>query len=384
MKNIAILGSTGSIGTSTLRVVEAWPERFRVVALAGGHNTALLAEQARRFHPGVVSVATLAAAAELGRDLPGTRIVSGSAGLVAAAIESGADIVVAGLVGAVGLEPTLAALTAGIDVALANKETLVMAGGVMTAAARASGSRLLPLDSEHAALHQILEGRPRHDVLRLVLTASGGPFRTTPLAALRGVTVEQALRHPTWAMGDKITVDSATLANKGLEVIEAHWLFDIPIDRVAVLVHPQSTVHALVEMVDGTCLAQLGVNDMRSPIQYALTYPERWPTALPRLDLAALARLDFERPDETRFPCLRLAYQAAHAAGAAPAAFNAANEVANAAFRARRLDFMGIPAAIEHALAALVGGRGHELEEIMEADRRARVSAERFVTERAA
>jgi len=385
MKRIAILGSTGSVGTNTLRVVADWPDRFRVTALAAGRNVDRLIEQIRTHKPELVSVAEPAAAARIRAEFPepGLRIEVGSDGLAAVATESGADMVVSSMVGAIGLEPTLAAVEAGLDVGLANKETLVMAGEVMTAAARKSGATFLPIDSEHAALHQILDGRPREHVERLVLTASGGPFRTTSAEELRSVTLAQALEHPTWTMGSKITIDSATLANKGLEVIEARWLFDVPVDRIDVVVHPQSIVHSLVEWIDGTFLAQLGVADMRAPIQYALTHPDRLCMSLERLDLAALGRLDFEPPDTDRFPSLRLAFEAAAAGGTHPAVFNAANEVANAAFRDRRLDFLGIPAVIEDSLERVDAGTGASLEAVQTADRQTRERAELAIRERA-
>src|SRR5918998_833306 len=311
-QGIAILGSTGSIGCNPLRVVETLDagRRFRVVALAAGRNVSRLAEQIERHRPELVAVESDARAEELRAELarrdvpPPARVLSGEAGLVEVATHAGASTVVSATVGAVGLVPTLRALEAGKRVALANKETLVMAGELMTRAARASGAELLPVDSEHNALHQCLRGERREEVRRLVLTASGGPFRTKPAAEMEAATVEEAMRHPTWNMGEKITIDSATLMNKGLEVIEAHWLFGFGPDEIDILVHPESVVHSLVEMIDGSVIAQLGVTDMRHVIQYALTYPERHATTLPPLDLTKLGALHFEARDPRRFPCV--------------------------------------------------------------------------------
>ncbi|HET8644278.1 MAG TPA: 1-deoxy-D-xylulose-5-phosphate reductoisomerase, partial [Vicinamibacteria bacterium] len=317
MKGISVLGSTGSVGTNVLRVVDAFPDRLRVVGLSAGGNVERLAAQVARYRPQVVSVATEAAAAELARrvDLAGIRLGTGTAGAVEVATHPEARTVVAAAVGAVGLVPTYRALEAGKDVALANKETLVMAGELMVAAAGRSRSQLLPIDSEHCALHQCLDGRSAQEVRRLVLTASGGPFRTRDRATFAGITCAEALNHPTWSMGRKITVDSATLMNKALEVIEARWLFGIEAARVEVLIHPQSVVHSMVEFVDGTVMAQLGVTDMRLPIQYALSYPERWAAAIPGLDFSRPLALEFQPPDRQRFPCLDLGYRALEAGG---------------------------------------------------------------------
>jgi 1-deoxy-D-xylulose-5-phosphate reductoisomerase len=372
MKRLAVLGSTGSIGEQTLAVAEAFPERFRVVALAAGRNVARLAEQVRRFRPERVSVAGEDQAAELrGRVPDAPSIGVGEAGLEAVAIHP-AELVVAGLVGAVGLRPTLAAVAAGRDVALANKEVLVMAGALVMREVARRGVRLLPVDSEHSAVFQVLAGQRPEDVARIVLTASGGPFRTWPAERLARATVEEALRHPNWEMGPKITVDSATLMNKGLEVIEARWLFDVPPERVDVVVHPESIVHSLVELVDGSVLAQLGVPDMRVPIALALSFPERLPLAAPRLDLAALGALRFETPDTKRFPALELAYAALRGGEAAPAVLNAANEVAVAAFLQGGLPFPAIARVdgevLNAFLARSAAGALRDLADVLEAD----------------
>jgi len=386
VKRLALLGSTGSIGEQTLAVAAEFPERFRVTALAAGRNVARLAEQVRQHRPERVAVADAAGAAELrarlGEDTPALEI--GPAGLVAVA-EHPADLVVAGLVGAIGLAPTLAAIRAGRDVALANKEVMVMAGALVQREVRRRGVRLLPVDSEHSAIFQAIAGeRPEH-VARLVLTASGGPFRTWPAAKIAEASVAEALAHPNWSMGPKITIDSATLANKALEVIEARWLFDVPPERVDVVVHPQSIVHSLVELVDGSVLAQLGVPDMRVPIACALAWPERLPLTGERLDLTAVGRLDFERPDEKRFPCLALAWRALAGAEAAPAVLNAANEEAVAAFLAERIPFPGIAAVNERVLDDYLGLHAGEtvaeLEDVLAADAWARARARAALAE---
>jgi 1-deoxy-D-xylulose-5-phosphate reductoisomerase len=355
VKAIAILGSTGSIGRSALSVVDAHPQRLRVVALAGGENAARLAEQVRKYRPAIVGVASQTALDELQRRVgpgSGTRFVAGADGLLAVATAVGASLVLCASSGTAALEAVLAAIDAGKSIALANKEVLVMAGALMVEAARRRRVPLLPVDSEHNAIHQCLHGRSSEEVRRLILTASGGPFRALDRAALETVTPEDALRHPTWQMGRKITIDSATLMNKGLEVIEAHWLFGVSGGRIEVVIHPQSIVHSLVELRDGSIIAQLGVTDMRLPIQYAFAYPDRWDGMLAPLDVAALRTLEFEPPDEGRFPCLRLAYVALERGGAWPVVLNAANEVAVDAFLAGRISFSSIPRTIEKALAA--------------------------------
>ena len=382
MKRLAILGSTGSIGTSTLDLVASMPDRFAVASLAAGRNIDLLEQQARRFAPHLVAVADGEIAAELGRRLDGsTRIVHGRQGLVEVATDPTADLVVSALVGAVGLAPTCAAIEAGRDVALANKETLVVAGEHIVSGAAASGSRILPVDSEHNALHQCLRGEKLEEVRRLWLTASGGPFRGHSAEALSRVSPAEALRHPTWKMGPKVTVDSATLMNKGLEVIEARWLFGLGGERIRVVVHPQSVVHSMVEFVDGSFKAQLGITDMRHPIQYALTWPDRREATLPPFDPVAAGPLEFLPPDEQRFPCLGLAYRALAAGGAAPAVLNAANEVAAQAFLDGRAGFCDIPAIIATSLDRHAAEPASSLADLVEADRRTRETAERLLVE---
>ena len=386
MKRLALLGSTGSIGEQTLSVVSEFPDRFRVGALAAGRNVERLAEQVRRHAPERVAVADAAAARELRERLgPLTpEIGVGPAGLVAVA-EHPADLVVAGLVGAVGLAPTLAALRAGRDVALANKEVMVMAGALVQREVKQRGVRLLPVDSEHSAIFQVLAGQRREDVARLVLTASGGPFRLWSAEKMARATVAEALAHPNWSMGPKISIDSATLVNKALEVIEARWLFDVRPEQVAVVVHPQSIVHSLVELVDGSVLAQLGVPDMRVPIACALAWPERLPLGGPRLDLAAVGQLDFEPPDPKRFPCLALAWRALAGAEAAPAVLNAVNEEAVAAFLTGHAPFSSIAAVNERVLddylSLHAGERVAELDDVLEADAWARARARRVLAE---
>ncbi|MCA1564790.1 MAG: 1-deoxy-D-xylulose-5-phosphate reductoisomerase [Acidobacteria bacterium] len=380
-RGLAILGSTGSIGCNTLRVVDAFGDDFQVIALAAGRNVGKLAEQIARYQPELVSVETEDCAEELRAGLRRAnvaapqRILSGEAGLVEVATHERAGCVVSATVGAVGFVPTLRALEAGKRVALANKETLVIAGELMTRAAAASGAELLPVDSEHNALHQCLRGERRAEVRRLVLTASGGPFRTKTRGEMERATVAEAMRHPTWEMGAKVTVDSATLMNKGLEVIEAHWLFGFEADRIGVLVHPESIVHSMIELVDGSVIAQLGVTDMRHAIQYALTYPERHPCQLPALDLTQMSALHFDAPDTVRFPCLALAYRALRAGGTCPAALNAANETAVAAFLEERIRLTDIPRVIENVLDAHESRPVTDLHIVLETDRAARLRA---------
>jgi len=374
MRRLAILGSTGSIGTSTLDVVGAHPDRFQVMALAARANLDLLEAQVRRHAPRLVSVATEASARELRRRLgrTSTEVGWGTAGLLGAASDTGADLVVSAIVGGAGLLPTMTAIAAGKDVALANKESLVMAGHLVTVEAQKRGVRILPVDSEHSAIFQCLGGRDASQLRRIILTASGGPFRTRPRAAFASITPEEALKHPNWAMGKKVTIDSATLMNKGLEVIEAHWLFGLPVVQVDVIVHPQSIVHSLVEFMDGSMLAQLGVPDMHVPIQYALTYPDRRANAVPRLALEHLAGLTFEAVDREKFPCLDLAYEAAQAGGSSPTVLNAANEVAVQRFLSRRIGFDEIPTLIRKALDAHPRQDVSTVEEVLEVDRAVR------------
>ncbi|MBI2132321.1 MAG: 1-deoxy-D-xylulose-5-phosphate reductoisomerase [Candidatus Tectomicrobia bacterium] len=372
-RRISILGSTGSIGENALRIVAEHPDRFEVAGLAAGKNWERLAEQARLFRPRVVSVAGPGDAERLKGFVPeGTAVLSGEEGLREVAAGLGAEIVVSALVGAAGLAPTLAAIEAGASIALANKEVLVMAGELVTRRARARGAALLPVDSEHAGIAQALLGRPVEEVRRLVLTASGGPFRGLSLAEMGRVTPEEALRHPTWKMGPKVTVDSATMMNKGLEVIEAHWLFGLGPERVDVVVHPQSIVHAMVEFVDGSLIAQMSIPDMRIPIAQALSHPERIPLEVRRLNLVEVGALTFEEPDPERFPCLCHAKAALQEGGTATAVLNAANEEAVAFFLARGAGFMDIPAVVGAALDAHAGAPASDLESVLSADRWAR------------
>jgi 1-deoxy-D-xylulose-5-phosphate reductoisomerase len=377
-KRLAILGSTGSVGVNTLDIVQQHQERFAVVGLAAGSNIELLEQQIRRFHPSYVSVFDLHRAKELRErtsDLA-IEVYEGTNGACAIASLPEVDLVLSAIVGGAGLAPTLAAIRAGRDVAIANKEPLVMAGELVMREAQGR-VRILPVDSEHNAIFQALAGHNRGDVRRLILTASGGPFRTLPWEKFGEITVHDALQHPNWRMGRKITVDSATLMNKGLEVIEARWLFGVSADQVDVVVHPQSIVHSLVEFVDGSVIAQLGIPDMRIPISYALTYPERLANTLPPLDLNRIGTLTFEPPDLRRFPCLRLGFEAIRARGTLPAVLNAANETTVEAFLHERIPFIDIPAVIEetlhrHDARPLVDG---DIEVILDADRWARETA---------
>ena len=385
MKQLAILGATGSIGRQCLSVVESMPGRFSVVALAAGANLEELIGQIERHQPEIVSVADARRADELSRLLNEKGIARkpeihhGRDGMLAVGTHSKAEIVVSAAVGVVGLEATYEAVKLGKSVALSNKEALVAAGELVMAAAKKAGHELLPVDSEHNALHQCLRGGTNGEVRRLVLTASGGPFRKTPLAALANVTPEQALAHPNWRMGNRITIDSATMMNKGFEVIEARWLFDVRPDQMEVVIHPQSTIHSMVEFVDGSVLAQLGPTDMRMPIQYALTYPERIASNQVALDWTRLKRLDFEKASTRRFPCLRLAREAMKKGGLYPCALNAADEIAVAAFLERRLPFQGIPEVIERVLARTPRVRLEKMDDVLTADAEARRMAQEEV-----
>jgi 1-deoxy-D-xylulose-5-phosphate reductoisomerase len=385
VKQLSILGSTGSIGRQCLSVVESLPGRFGVVALAAGGNLEELAGQIARHQPELVSVADAQRAAELSHLLDEKKVARkpeihhGREGMLAVGTHLRADVVVSAAVGVVGLEATYEAVKLGKLVALSNKEVLVAAGELVLAAAKKAGRELLPVDSEHNALHQCLRGGMQAEVRRLVLTASGGPFRKTPLAQLADVTPEQALAHPNWRMGNRITIDSATMMNKGFEVIEAHWLFGVPPEQIDVVIHPQSTIHSMVEFVDGSVLAQLGPTDMRMPIQYALTYPERVASNQVALDWTKLKRLDFEKASTRRFPCLRLAREAMRKGGTHPCALNAADEVAVSAFLDRRLPFLGIPEVIERVLARTARGRVERLEDVLTADAEARRTAQEEV-----
>ncbi len=381
MKRLAILGSTGSIGVSTLEIVAEHPDRFQVVALTAGRNLALLEEQIARFSPVIVAVPDRENARLLEERIGagGPEVLYGMEGLICCAAASPAEMVVSAIVGAAGLEPTLAAIAAGRDIALANKETLVIAGELVMATVARSGSKLYPVDSEHSAIYQSLAGHRKEDVRRLILTASGGPFRNWSIEDLCGVTPKDALAHPNWTMGRKITIDSATMMNKGLEVIEAHWLFDLSIDKIAVHIHPESIVHSMVEYVDGAVMAQLGIPDMKTPIAYALSYPERLALDLPHLDLCRLGKLHFAAPDRKCFPCLDLAYEAIRRGGTTPAVLNAANEIAVEAFLQEKVGFLDIPRIISlamdgHSCTAVAG-----LEEILAADAWARQRAESVI-----
>jgi 1-deoxy-D-xylulose-5-phosphate reductoisomerase len=379
LKKLAILGSTGSIGQSTLSIVEQFPERYSVAALAAGRNVDEAFAQAFRWRPEVVSMATEELAAELTARLhhagvSGIRVLHGTEGTIACSTLLDADFVVSAIVGVAGLEATHAAILAGKPVGLANKECMVAAGEILTAAARDRNVPILPIDSEHNAVHQCMRVGVHAEVKTIWLTASGGPFRHTPLEQFASITPEQALKHPTWVMGRRITIDSATMLNKGLEIIEACRLFDVPPSKVRVMVHPQSTVHSLVEYVDGSILAQISVTDMRLPILYALAYPER-PASNLTFDLAALRHLDFEEPDFQRFPCLRLAYEAAEKGGSHCIALNAADEVAVEAFLEGRIPFTGIPDTIERVLASTPEAHPATIAEVLAVDREARRQA---------
>jgi len=386
-KKIVILGSTGSVGCNTLRVVESLEGQFEVVGLAAGKYIELLIKQIIKFQPEIVSVATEELARQLNQELKASgpaklpEITCGQQGLVDVATYPDVDMVISATVGSVGFVPTYRALEIGRRVALANKETLVMAGELMIKAAAASGAELLPVDSEHNAIHQCLRGERREEVRRLILTASGGPFRNLPLDQLRNVTPKQALKHPVWNMGAKITIDSATLMNKGLEVIEAGWLFGFGPDQIDIVIHPRSTIHSMVEMVDGSIIAQMGVPDMRHAIQYAMTYPQRFFCDVPRLDLAKLRALEFFSPDTTRFPCIRLAYEAMRAGGTLPAAMSAANEVAVEAFINRRISFPTIPQIIEEVMLAHKIGEVTDISTVLEVDAWARARCNEIINQ---
>ncbi|MDP7049351.1 MAG: 1-deoxy-D-xylulose-5-phosphate reductoisomerase [Verrucomicrobiota bacterium] len=375
MKNVVLLGSTGSIGTSTTRVARDLPDDIRLVGLAAGGNAELLAEQARQFHPELVSIASPGKAAELRTQLDGIRVASGDEGLIELATLPSADIVLVAIVGTAGLQPALAAIRAGKDIAVASKEILVMAGEIVMAEARKHGVNVLPVDSEHSAIFQCLDGRELDSVRRLILTASGGPFRQTTIDDFAGITVEQALKHPSWVMGRKITIDSATMFNKGLEMIEARWLFGIPMPQVDVIVHPQSVVHSMVEFVDGSILSQLCTPDMCLPIQYALTWPSRVASDRVQTDFAALGRLDFEAPDFAKFPALGQARRAGEVSGTLPAVLNAANEIAVDAFCDGQVSFTDISDAVGQVMDRHRVIEHPTLDEILDADQWARKTA---------
>ena len=386
MKHLAILGSTGSIGQSTLRIVESYPDRFSVVSLAAGRNLDTAFEQCQRWRPRVISVADEQRASDLRRrllsaDIAGVEVVYGAAGTVHAATLPEVDFVVSAIVGVAGLEATYAAVVAGKTVGIANKECMVAAGEILMEEARRRNATLLPIDSEHNAIHQCMRGGSQQEIRSIWLTASGGPFRTTPLEQFADITVEQALKHPTWVMGQRITIDSATMLNKGLEIIEACRLFHLPPRAIKVTIHPQSTIHSLVEFVDGSILAQLSVTDMRLPILYALTYPERIASEL-TFDMARLAQLDFSQPDFARFPCLRLAYEAAEIGGEHCVALNAADEIAVEAFLDKRIPFLAIPRTIEAVLEKTPHWHPSTIAEVLEADARGRETARELLPNR--
>lgn len=380
MKRLSILGSTGSIGKSALNLVDLYPGHFQVIALAASRSSQLLFEQALKYRPRIVALSDRAAAEDLRGRLPGEiDVLSGLEGVREAATHPEVDTVLAGISGAAGLIPTYEALLSGKDVALANKETLVTAGEIIMELVRRENLNLLPVDSEHCGLHQCLRNSRMSEVHRLVLTASGGPFFSCSKEQLASVSVEEALNHPTWQMGPKITVDSATLMNKGLEVIEAHHLFGVAADQISIVIHPQSTVHSMVEFVDGSVLAQMSITDMRSAILYALAYPERWVSNLPRLELASLPVLEFFPPDLEKFPCIRLAYEALKNGRTYPAALNAANEIAVESFLRRTLPFPAIPEVIEEVLNDHNPSAARDIETVLQADREARKAAQDVV-----
>lgn len=371
MKKLSILGSTGSIGVSTLEIVAAHPDRFSIVALSAGNNLELLLSQIEAFSPQLVAVISEESARKLRAMLPGKKpeILHGVAGMIAVATAAESEMVVAAIVGAAGLVPTTAAVQAGKDIALANKETLVTAGHLIMRMVKEKGVKLYPVDSEHSAVFQSLQGHRREDVRRIILTASGGPFINYQLEKLAQVSVADALNHPNWSMGRKVTIDSATLVNKGLEVIEARWLFDMPGENIAVNIHPQSIVHSMVEYLDGCVMAQLGVPDMKAPIAYALAYPERVTTGVRPLDLTVLSGLTFANPDYVRFPALKLAYQAMNSGESMPAVLNAANEVAVEAFLEGRIKFTSIPVIIDKTMDAHEPHALASIEEVLSVDR---------------
>jgi 1-deoxy-D-xylulose-5-phosphate reductoisomerase len=376
MRKVVVLGSTGSIGTSTVKVAEDLPQTIQLVGLAAGNNVNLLIEQARKHRPGVVSIQDPAHVPQISRELgDATCVCSGSDGLLKLATLPEADVVLIAIVGTAGLKPALAAIRAGKDIAVASKEILVMAGQIVMEEARRHGVQVLAVDSEHSAIFQCLDGKDPRSVRKLWLTASGGPFRSTPREEFGSITVERALKHPSWSMGRKITIDSSTLFNKGLEMIEARWLFDIEMERVGVIVHPQSVIHSMVEFVDGSIIAQMSTPDMCLPIQYALTYPERMASHRVQTNLPALGSLTFEEPDESRFPALRLARWAGEAGGTLPAVLNAANEVAVEAFVARSIGYADISEVVRRAMEDHTVVSQPALEQILDADAWARSRA---------
>lgn len=381
MKNLTILGSTGSIGVSTLQVVENFPEDYRVVALTAGNNIDLLAAQVIKYRPQLVAVVSEKGAEQLAKKLSGqdVEILCGIEGMIRCATYAASDMVVAAIVGAAGLVPTMAAIKAGKDIALANKETLVTAGSLVMDEVARQGVTMIPVDSEHSAVFQSLAGQRSEDVRRVILTASGGPFRQHSLQQLQTVTPADALAHPNWNMGNKISIDSATMMNKGLEVIEACWLFNLPAEQIAVHIHPESIIHSMVEYQDGAVMAQLGVPDMKTPIAYALSWPQRLPLDLAPLDLCRMGTLTFTEPDLERFPCLRIAYQAFSAGGTVPAVMNAANEIAVEAFMHKKLNFLAIPRLIEQVIARHQRENLVAIDKVLQADLWARQEARELI-----
>ena len=382
MKNIIILGSTGSIGTSALKVIAAYPDRYKVVGLAAGSNLDLLLDQIIRFQPQAVAVRNPEGVDSLNARLKGRagpELYYGPDGYAKLAAWEQADTVISAISGAAGLLPTYAAIQAGKEIALANKETMVMAGALVMNLAKKKGGAILPVDSEHSAVFQSMQGHSREDLQRIILTASGGPFRNFSLEEMESVTAAQALNHPNWNMGPKVTIDSATLMNKGLEVIEAKWLFDLRLEQIAILIHPQSIVHSMVEYCDGSIIAQMGVPDMITPIAYALSYPRHWPTPAQRLDLAEIGKLTFDKPDLEKFRCLKLAFQAIEQGRSMPAVLNAANEVAVNAFLKGRIPFLRIPAVIEETMQAHRTIDMEQIEDVLEVDRWAREMAKKEI-----
>lgn len=383
MKNITILGSTGSIGVGTLDVLDRNRDYFQVAALTAGKNVKLLQKQIEKFRPAIVAVVDKKSAVELKKKLPSktkTKVVGGKDGLMEVASLDATDLVVSAVTGAAGLLPTMAAIDAGKDIALANKETMVMAGNIVGERASKKGVKILPVDSEHSAIFQCLQGAQNRKYLKkIILTASGGPFWNYTRRQLAEVNVQNALRHPNWKMGRKITIDSASLMNKGLEVIEARWLFNLDISRIEVLIHPQSIIHSLIELTDGSVLAQLGIADMRVPIAYALSYPERIENNLPFLDLSSSKKLEFYKPDTKKFPCLNLAYEAGKSGGTYPAVLNAANEIAVEAFLRKKIKFVDLPRIIDKILRKHNSSHSPSLEEVLNADEWARIKAEEII-----
>ena len=375
MKKVTILGSTGSIGVSALDVIEKNPDRFQVVALAAGRNITLLHKQIEKFRPEIVAVADYKRACKLRDILPSKfkiKIVSDKEGVNQVASFDAANIVISAISGAAGLIPTLTAIESGKDIALANKETMVMEGEIVTKKAREKGIKILPVDSEHSAIFQCLQGQKRKYLHRIILTASGGPFLNYSREKIATVKLTDALRHPNWKMGKKITIDSSSMMNKGLEVIEARWLFNLDIKKIDVLIHPQSIVHSMVEFIDGSVIAQMGIPDMRTPIAYALTYPERINNNLPDLDLLKIKNLEFRKPDMKKFPCLKLAYEAAICGGTMPVVLNAANEVAVEAFIRKRINFVDLPGIIDRVMNAHKSSNASCLDDILQVDEWAR------------